>query len=623
MAGAGLRGDGAVREWFKRDPALTPGRALALISVLVLAGLLRGLELNEKGLGHAYYGATTYAMMQSPSNFWFAAAEPGASVMVDKPPLGFMLQAAAAWIFGFNWFSLGLPQLIAGMLSVTALHALVGRRFGFWAGIAASAALAVTPVAAMLDRTNLLDSTLALTQIFGVGFGLRAAETGRTRPLMWAMVWFGLGFNIKMLQAAFAVPGVVMAFLLAAPVPVRTRIERLTLVGLVYVVVAFGWAVSVELTPPEQRPWIGSTFNNSMAELIFDYNGVIRASGSTDGSGGGIALRGLREFFREPLRLFSGGFYYGGGFFVPAALAGLAGIWATWRPRKRLSEPYLSAMVWGVWFAAGAVFLTGAGFIHSYYAIIYAVPAAALTGISAGLLMRQKTGRSAVWLAGCAVLAGLPLLLALRDGYLPIWWAIPTGGLAGAIVLLAVRKRPAALVVSAAAAAFSPFVFTGLTSHMALHRVTPEPFGGTQTRQWLETNDAERLDYHPDALAWLMAHTEETEYLVAVPHAQLGAPYVVHSGRAVLYIGGFAGRDTWIGVDGLRQMIDDGALRYVYAPVTFDARRPEIREWATTECRLVFGIDLTPPVIRVVDGERVYENNTPRDIDSLYDCAPR
>ncbi|MBP8298123.1 MAG: hypothetical protein KAX84_18580, partial [Burkholderiales bacterium] len=111
-------------------------------------------------------------------------------------------------------------------------------------------------------------------------------------------------------------------------------------------------------------------------------------------------------------------------------------------------------------------------------------------------------------------------------------------------------------------------------------------------------------------------------YLVAVPSEQLGAPYVLHSGRAVLYIGGFAGREAWIGVDGLRQMIAGGRLRYVYLPVSLDIRRPELRAWATADCRLVAGVDLMPPEIRLVDGQRVYENIPPRGIDSLYDCAP-
>ncbi len=609
-----------MRGWLQRDPAFTWRRALALIGVLAAAGVLRGLELKDNGIGHAYYGATVFSMMKSPANFWYAAAEPGGSISVDKPPLGLMLQAASAWIFGFNWISLALPQLAAGMLSIAALHALIGRRFGFWAGMTAALALATTPVAAMLDRTNMLDSTLALTQIAGVGFGLQAATSGRLRPLLWAMVWFGLGFNIKMLQAVFALPGVVIAYLLGAPVPGGTRIRRLALAGMVYAAVALGWAAGVALTPAEQRPWIGSTLSNSVSELIFDYNGLARISGVAgvpDMSGG------LAEFFREPLRVMTGGFFYGAGFVLPVALAGLAAIGATWRPRKRLAEPYLSALVWGTWLVAGVLVLSGARFIHSYYAIIYAVPAAALTGVVASQVLGQGgRQRAALWVALCGGVSAYALATATGDGYSPSWWAIPAAATVTAAGLLALKRTRAAVAAASAALFCGPLLFTGLTSVMPLDRTIPGPFGGVLTAERLAAHGEEGLDFNPEALKFLLANAVESAYLVAVPSAQLGAPYVLHSGRAVLYIGGFAGREAWIGVDGLRQMITSGRLRYVYLPVSLDIRRPELRAWATADCRLVAGVDLMPPEIRLVDGQRVYENIPPRGIDSLYDCAP-
>jgi hypothetical protein len=70
-------------------------------------------------------------------------------------------------------------------------------------------------------------------------------------------------------------------------------------------------------------------------------------------------------------------------------------------------------------------------------------------------------------------------------------------------------------------------------------------------------------------------------------------------------------------------MVADGRLRYIYLPISFETRRPELREWITAECRLVFGIDLMPPTVSIEGGQRVYANNPPRGIDSLFDCTPR
>lgn len=110
-------------------PRLTLARTAALFAVLFIALLLRTSELGTKGIGHYYYGGTVLSMMQSPSNFVFGAAEPGGSITVDKPPLGFMTQAVAAWIFGFNWVSLALPGVISGVLTTTLVHAMIARRF--------------------------------------------------------------------------------------------------------------------------------------------------------------------------------------------------------------------------------------------------------------------------------------------------------------------------------------------------------------------------------------------------------------------------------------------------------------------------------------------------------------
>jgi 4-amino-4-deoxy-L-arabinose transferase-like glycosyltransferase len=53
---------------------------------------------------------------------------------VDKPPLGFWIQAASAYLFGFHPWSLLLPQALAGILSVALLYHLVARSFGPVAG---------------------------------------------------------------------------------------------------------------------------------------------------------------------------------------------------------------------------------------------------------------------------------------------------------------------------------------------------------------------------------------------------------------------------------------------------------------------------------------------------------
>ena len=51
-------------------------------------------------------------------------------VSVDKPPLGFWIQAASAKVFGFQGWSIILPRALAGVLSVALVYHLVRRTMG-------------------------------------------------------------------------------------------------------------------------------------------------------------------------------------------------------------------------------------------------------------------------------------------------------------------------------------------------------------------------------------------------------------------------------------------------------------------------------------------------------------
>ena len=142
-------------------------------------------------------------MLDSWHNFFFVAFDPGGFVSIDKPPLGFWLQAASAKIFGFTPFSIFLPQALAGVLSVLLLYHLVRRHFGVVAGLLAAVALAISPISVLTNRNNTIDSTLVLVMLLGAWAVLRAAETGKLRWLLLCAAFVGLGFNTS---SIFGVP---------------------------------------------------------------------------------------------------------------------------------------------------------------------------------------------------------------------------------------------------------------------------------------------------------------------------------------------------------------------------------------------------------------------------------
>ena len=50
-------------------------------------------------------------------------------------------------------------------------------------------------------------------------------------------------------------------------------------------VVSFAWIAFVELTPASQRPYVGSSTNNTELGLTFEYNGFGRVEGQAGGPG--------------------------------------------------------------------------------------------------------------------------------------------------------------------------------------------------------------------------------------------------------------------------------------------------------------------------------------------------
>jgi 4-amino-4-deoxy-L-arabinose transferase-like glycosyltransferase len=269
-----------------RLPVVRVGlRHLALAGVLALSAVLNIHKLSQNGYANIYYSAGVKSMMRSLHNFFFVSYDPGGLITVDKPPLGLWVQAASAKIFGFSALSLTLPEAIMGVLAVAVLYYIVARRFGWVAGIASALALAVFPSFVAVSRDSGVDPLMILLMLLASGAAIRAAETGRLRTLVWCGVLVGLAFNTKTLAAYLVVPGIALAYILCAPGSLLRRTTQLLAAGAVMLAVSFSWMAAVELTPASQRPYVGSSTNNTELGLTFEYNGLGRVQGQVGGPG--------------------------------------------------------------------------------------------------------------------------------------------------------------------------------------------------------------------------------------------------------------------------------------------------------------------------------------------------
>jgi 4-amino-4-deoxy-L-arabinose transferase-like glycosyltransferase len=428
-----------------------------LVAVLAVAALLRLWNLGGSGFGTQYYAAGVASMLDSWHNFFFNSFDPAGFVSIDKPPIAFWLQAGSAKLFGFNSWSIHLPQVIEGVASVALLQHLVRRRFGRSPALLAALFLAITPINVAIDRSNNTDSCLVLGLLATAWLLTLATEVGSRRMLLASMAMLGVAFNVKMLAAIVVVPPFMVVYLLGAPLPMSRRVTDLLLGMVPLVVISLLWCVTYDLTPVQSRPYAGSTKTNSMLELVIGQNGIRRfvrtqrtesrtaaavtnaaplpgtattaaapdiPLGAQPGSdtssqaittGAAAASAALYGGNRAsdrvpvgPLRLVNPLLADQMGWLYPLALAGVIA-WL-WRRRVRLPlNPVDSALLmWLGWVLTYSSVLSYAGGIfHSYYLAATAPPVCALAAVGLVRLWEwfRAGGRRALALPLCLVIA--------------------------------------------------------------------------------------------------------------------------------------------------------------------------------------------------------------------------
>ncbi|MCS7061621.1 MAG: glycosyltransferase family 39 protein [Anaerolineae bacterium] len=639
-------------------PAQRTGRDRRLPSlwlgamVILFAFALRTMNIRSVGDGNPYYTATVYSMVLSPGNLFFAAAEPGGSVSVDKPPLGFWVQALSTLLLGRSGFAVIWPQIAAGVVSVAVVNRLVRRHFGASAGLIAALALAALPVNVAVDRNNTVDGLLILSILLAAWAFLNATENESMRRrwswLVAGAVLIGIGFNIKGLPALLPAPALFGLYLLGSSERVSRRLLQLLVAGVVAGAISLSWAVVLDATPADRRPYVGSSTTNSAVDLMIGYNGLARLFGilnvpatpapavpagpapaapppprgglPSDLDGG---QPGLLRFFNIPLAKELT-------WLLPLGLSALGFIALRGRARLPLCAPQhapqRAALLWGGWLITGLIVFSLAGFLHAHYVALLGPPLAALTGSSLAEMGRiYRTHRGTGWLL--IELAGAWTLTAQWSILTQVFsaaliWIIALVIFVVALAALALRLWRAtrisevwerrALVGVAAALLILPITWGALTAS------EPQPDVHLPAAYAGDTTFGEKrrtLGQGPIGLAnpvllllYLEPRTFDVEYVLAVPDANAGAPFVLGTRRPVLYIGGFLGTDPIIDGEGLQQMVAAGKLRYVWdAGGQLRRSRPDITAWLYQSCRVVPPEELRQAGAPNTPGSPLYE----------------
>ncbi|MQY30339.1 ArnT family glycosyltransferase [Nocardia aurantia] len=412
---------------------------LGLAGLLSATAVLYLWGLRGAGWANPYYAAAVQAGTRSWKALLFAALDPGNAITVDKPPAALWLMALSGRIFGFGAWSMLAPQALLGVATVALLYATVRRCGGPAAGLLAGAALAVTPVAALMFRYNNPDALLTLLVVLAAYGVVRSLSSANPRWWSTGSGWLvlsgaaiGFGFLTKMMQAFLVLPALALAVLVAAPVGLGARVARLLTAG-VAVVVSAGWYVAlVQLWPADSRPYIGGSTDNSLWQLAVGYNGLGRLLGhhgrAATTTHGGQAAQHTQSHFAAmsggesgPTRLLRDGLATEFGWLLPVAVLGLiAGLWLT-RRAPRTDPDRAGRLLWGGWLlGAGAVLSFMKQSFHTYYTVELVPAVAALAGIGVVLLWRARDRWAARLTLAAMAVTGAAWSFVLLD-HTPHW----------------------------------------------------------------------------------------------------------------------------------------------------------------------------------------------------------
>ncbi|UQS21373.1 glycosyltransferase family 39 protein [Amycolatopsis thermalba] len=555
--------------------------------LLVATAALYLWNLSASGYANDFYAMAVEAGTKNWEALFFGSLDPGNVITVDKPPASLWLMALSGRLLGFSSFSMLLPNALCGVASVALLYAAVRRTSGPLAGLIAGAALALTPVAALMFKFNNPDALLVLLMVAGAYCTVRALDRASTGWLLLAGAALGFGFLTKMLQAFLVLPAFALVYLVAAPAGLGKRLLQLLGAGVAVVVAAGWWIVAVALWPTGSRPYIGGSTDNTPLDLAFGYNGLGRIfGGAGNGGGGGAGMSGNTMFGGETglLRMFGASFGLEISWLLPAALIALvAGLWFT-RFAPRLDRTRAALLLWGGWTVVTAlVFSFMSGTIHPYYTVALAPGIAGLIGIGAVELWRGRHNFAArIVLALMLAATGVWdfILLDRTPDWQPWlrWVLLVLTALVVAGLLFGLdRLRRAGTVLAVAG------VITGLLAPGAYAVVTAgQGHTGSIPTSGPSGNSmgfGDRAGAESSELIALLRQTT-TKWSAASNGSQSAAGLALGSDTAVIAIGGFNGGDPAPTLDEFKRYVADGEITY-YVSDGMGRGSGEIEQWVT------------------------------------------
>jgi 4-amino-4-deoxy-L-arabinose transferase-like glycosyltransferase len=543
------------------------GLAVLLIGTAVM--YLWNITIN--GMGNQFYAGAAWSGSQNWEALLFGSLDPDNFITVDKPPVSQWVMGLSGRIFGFSSASMLIPQALMAVAAVALLCGTVRRvTRSHYAGLLAGAALALTPVAALMFRFNNPDAAMVLLMTAAGYATVRALERASTKWILLAGVALGFAFLAKMLEGLMVLPALGLAYLIAAPNPIRKRIAQL-LGALVALILSSGWYVLVTLLwPASSRPYLAGSTDNNFMNLVLGYNGFGRVLGHNHGGGhGGGNAAGQAGQATDPMlhtgghggfgagqvrgvaRLFTGEFGFEIGWLLPAALVAMVLVIVSRGRAPRTDLMRAAAIVFGGWIIIdGGVLSYMSGTVHPYYCLSIA-PAVAGMFATGGYQMwaTRQTWLGRLGLAAMLLTTGIWsfVLLHRNSGWFPeLRWAVLLLTVASAVLLVLPWHPRAAQRAAAAALVVGLIGGLGGSTAYAFATIGAAHSGGSPTVGPAQASAAGHGGWgqtraNPRLAAMLSA--TNSAWAAAIDGSSAAAGLELQSGKAVMAIGGFSGSD--------------------------------------------------------------------------------
>lgn len=572
-----------------------------------LAALLLGTaaaylwHITVNGMGNGFYAAAAWSGARDWKAVLFGSLDPGNFITVDKPPVSQWVMGVSGQLFGFGSASMLVPQALMAVAAVALMYAMVaGATTSRAAGLLAGAALAATPVVALMFRFNNPDAVMVLLMTAGAYCTLRSARQASARWLMLAGVALGFAFLAKMLEGLMVLPALALTYLIVAPTSVRNRLLHLSAAAAA-LVVSSGWYVLLTvLWPATARPYLAGSTDNTFMDLVLGYNGFARFLGQNHHGGNRFALPpgyempasaghtggGFGGFSGPgPARLFTGEIGFEISWLLPAALLAFALVLVSRRGTPRTDPVRAAALAFGLWLVVdGVAFTVMRGGMHAYYTLAIGPAVAGMFAIGVAEVWRRRSeafGR--VGAAALVLTSGLWafVLLNRNPGWLPpLRWTLVAISLAVALGLVAaafpagarrVRARAVSVLVAvgvlagiggstAYAAATLPQAHTGGSPTVGPARPTTGDPSSDMRRAVTAFIDGE---VEPQ-LATLLRDTS-TPWSAAVDRSSVAASLELATHTSVVAIGGFTSDDPVPTLDEFQTMVRTHQVTYYLA----------------------------------------------------------